>query len=295
MKIKELKNLLTEIIGTLNYNYEEISQPNNIISKFSHLIQFRNSINLIDECKLFSNEISLLRKSPIFSTAKDSLEINYSEGRDLKIQTDEIIKLVDAINQTIADISIRTSDDSISIKLPPINDFEDLAKVSSEFNKILNQAIVNDDINGQVKIESVENGSIWIDVYLGSAAAVALIGGLSWAAAVVFKKFQEGKIIEEHVKSLGIKNESIKEIQIKQKDALDLLIDAEANNLYNENFTGENNEQIERLKNSIKLLSQLIDKGAEIHPALNQPENVKNLFPKMELIKTIESKIKRIE
>ena len=73
------------------------------------------------------------------------------------------------------------------------------------------------------------------------------------------------------------------------------MIDAEANSLYNENFKGDNNEQIGRLKLSIKMFSNLIDKGAEIHPALNQPESVKNLYPKMANLKRLESKIKKIE
>ena len=73
------------------------------------------------------------------------------------------------------------------------------------------------------------------------------------------------------------------------------MISAEAQNLYNDNFEGDNNEQVERLKNSIKMLSKLIDKGAEVHPALNQPENVKNLFPKMAESQSIQSKIKKIE
>ena len=68
-----------------------------------------------------------------------------------------------------------------------------------------------------------------------------------------------------------------------------------SNNLYNENFEGDNNEQIERLKLSIKMFSNLIDKGAEIHPALNQPESVKNLYPKMDNLQALESKIKKLE
>lgn len=72
------------------------------------------------------------------------------------------------------------------------------------------------------------------------------------------------------------------------------MIESEATNIYNENFKGDNPEQIERLKHSIKLLSEQIDKGAEIHPALNAPENVKNLFPDTKNIATIESKIKKL-
>ena len=94
---------------------------------------------------------------------------------------------------------------------------------------------------------------------------------------------------------MKIKNESLKEIQEAQKKELDLIIDAEANQLYVENFTTEgNNEQIERLKLSVKLLSEQLDKGAEVHPALNTPEKVSNLFPDMKKLESVESRIKKL-
>jgi len=295
MKIKQLKDIISRINESLQYKYEEVNQRNQSMSKFSGLTSFRKALNELEKTGLLTTQIKALRNSAIFTTAKDTVIVNISEGRVVKAQIEELAKIIGALNFTISEIGGEVSEDSISIKLPPIKDFEDLSKVSTEFHKILNQAIVNEQIDGQVRIDNVENGSIWIDVYLGSAAAVTLVGGLAWAATVVYKKLQEGRIIEQHVRSLKVKNESLNEIQEKQKDALGLMIDAEAKNLYNENFEGDNNEQIERLKNSIKLLSKLIDKGAEIHPALNQPENVKNLFPKMTELQSIQSKIKKIE
>jgi len=295
MKIKELKILLKEALTNLTFKYEEPKQGNTQISVFSNLDQYRNGISKLEESDLFKKETDNIRNSPIFKTAKDFINLNLQEGRTLRPQLDELLRISSAVTQTIEQIGGDTETDSVSIRLPDVSDFEDLSKFSADFHKILNQTIVNDQINGQVRIDSVENGSIWLDVYLGSAAAVSLIGGLAWASAVVYKKIQEGRLIEKHVESLGVKNASLKEIQSKQKEALSLMIDAEANNLYNENFEGENNEQIERLKLSIKMFSDLIDKGAEIHPALNQPESVKNLYPKMNNLQSLESKIKKLE
>ena len=295
MKIKELKILLKEALSNLKFKYEEPKQGATTISVFSDLDQYRNGISILEESDLFKKETDSIRNSPVFKTAKDFINLNVQEGRALRPQLDELFRIASAVTQTIEQIGGDTKEDSISIRLPDVSDFEDLSKFSADFHKILNQTIVNDQINGQVRIDSVENGSIWLDVYLGSAAAVSLIGGLAWASAVVYKKIQEGRLIEKHVESLGVKNASLKEIQLKQKEALDLMIDAEANNLYNENFEGDNNEQIERLKLSIKMFSELIDKGAEIHPALNQPESVKNLYPKMENLQSLESKVKKLE
>lgn len=295
MKIKELKILLKEVVNDFSYKYEDSKQGGNTISVFSNLNRFKKGINTLESSGLLKKEIVEIRKSPLFITAKDFVNLNYAEGKQLQTKLEELKRIVISVSESIDQIGGDTIEDSISIKLPDVKDFDDLSKFSADFHKILNQSIVNDQINGQVRIDSVENGSIWLDVYLGSASAVSLIGGLAWASAVVYKKLQEGRLIEKHVQSLGVKNDSIKEIQLKQKDAIDLMIDAEANNLYKENFDGDNNEQIERLKLSIKMFSNLIEKGAEIHPALNQPESVKNLYPQMSKIHNLESKIKKLE
>ena len=293
MKIKELKNIFSDIIKELNFEYKE--NPNNAVTLFTKLTGFRNAINKLETTGLLTKEVKELHSSVIFTTNRDNASLNTKEARELIIKTDNLYNLVSSLDSTFKEIGGEVNDNSISIKLPEVTDFEDLSKFSSDFHKILNQSIVNDEINGQVRIDSVENGSIWLDVYLGSSAAVTLIGSLTWSAAVIFKKLKEGQLIEQHVRSLEIKNDSLKEIQEKQKQALDLMIDAEAKSLYNENFKGDNNEQIGRLKLSVKMLSSLIEKGAEIHPALNQPEKVTNLFPDMKKLNAIESRIKKLE
>lgn len=301
MKINELKTRITTIKEDLTFKYEEVKQttgPNTStpVSTFSNLVNFRNGINSLESTGLLKNETEHIKKSGIFSTTKDDLTLNINEARKIKLSMDSLLKIVIALNHTLSEISGTIRENSISIKLPNINDFDDLAKTSNIFHTILTQSIINDEIKGQVKIDSVENGSIWLDIYLGTTSALTLVGGLAWSAAVVFKKMQEGRIIEEHVRSLKIKNESLKEIQEAQKKAIDLMIDAEANQLYSENFSVANNhEQIERLKHSIRLLSEQIDKGAEIHPALNTPEKVTNLFPDMKHLELVESKIKKLK
>ena len=42
-------------------------------------------------------------------------------------------------------------------------------------------------------------------------------------------------------------------------------------------------------------VAELIDRGAEIHPALMKPEEASNLFPSFEALNTVASKIPRLE
>ena len=72
------------------------------------------------------------------------------------------------------------------------------------------------------------------------------------------------------------------------------MLNAEATHINSEHFQNNSPENIERIKNSIKIFSELIDKGAEIHPALIAPEQVSNLFPDIKNLLGLESKIKRI-
>jgi hypothetical protein len=300
MKIKELKVRFAEILEDLDYKYEETvtkpTTPRVGTSKFSNLKKLRNSIYLLETTELFKIEVEALKNSGLFTTTKDEFSLSIQEGRPIRAKLDILISMVKSLNKAFSEITTTSSENSISIKLPEIKDFDDLSKTANIFNQIFTQSIINEEINGEVSIESFETGSVWIDVYLGSVTAITLIGSLAWSAAVVFKKIQEGRIIEEHVRSLKIKNESLKEIKEAQKKAIDLMIDAEARQLYSENFTSDkNNEQIERLKHSLRLLAEQIEKGAEIHPALNAPETVSQLFPDMKKLDLIESKIKKLK
>ena len=295
MKINELKTIFSTAVPLLEVKYLEKTVSKNAVSSFTELNNYRLAVVEIESTGLLSKEIQVIMKTAIFTTAKDDFEINLPEGRRLNIIFSNFLNLCVSLNQSFHLIGGEPNPNSVSIRLPDVKDFEDLAKASTSFHKILSQSILDNEIKGNVQIDNVENGSIWLTISVGTAAAVNLIGGLAWAAAVVYKKYQEGKVFEEYARGIGIKNDGLKELQLLQKNALDQLIQVEADNLGNEHYKEEKSEKIERLKHTIKLLSELLLKGAEVHPALNQPENVKNLFPDMKKLNLLESKIKKLE
>jgi hypothetical protein len=129
---------------------------------------------------------------------------------------------------------------------------------------------------------------------LGSVMAAKLIAGLVWAAAVIRKKKIEFKTFEQHVKNLEIKTESMVDLKDAQKKQLEISLEAEAGNLVSQFYKSSNAEKIERVKYSIKLISDLMDKGVEVHPALSASKEVGNMFPDYGNIRLIESRIKEL-
>lgn len=179
------------------------------------------------------------------------------------------------------------------IKLPEPKDFKEAIDFQSKFFTAISQNIVNDEIKGAVVLKEWEPGSFWLTLFLGSLAAVKLVAGMAWAAAVVLKKYREAEMFALHAESLRIKNEALVELKRGLEEQNRLILESEAKALQANNFEkNDNHEQVERLKLGIKTFMELIDKGAELHPALNAPQPVKELFPDLSKVELIESKQK---
>lgn len=291
--LKVIKQKLQDNLTHLNWTSDQYNQGGQAFIKVGGLIKVRHVITEIEPLDLFETQVYALKNSIIFTSTNEQMQIQHAEGIAIINHLNNLKQLISNF-LTVLTQTIPTEDEnSINIKLPEVNDFEELSKVSHDIHVSLTQVIYNKEINGQTKIVSVENGSIWINVFIGSGA-VAVVGSLVWASAVIFKKIQEGKLLEAQVKALNVKNESIQDILKAQKEETKLMIQAEAEFIQSTHFKENAPENIERIKNSIKTLAELIEKGAEIHPALVAPEQVTNLFPDPKNLIGLESKIKKI-
>lgn len=292
--LKLIKQQLQNILKRLEWKGENLTNnQGQTTMKLSGLTNIRSVVNHVRTLNLFDGVVESLSNSVIYTTANDQMTVQLQEGKDIVAN----LTLLKTLSTNFLNVLLTTVPEedinSINIKLPPVNDFDELSKVSREIHLGLTQVIYNDDINGQTKIISVENGSIWFNVFVG-AQAVTVIASLVWASAVIYKKKLEGKLLAEQVRGLKVKNDSLEDILKAQKAETDLMIQAEAEHISSEHFKKNTPENIERLKNSITTFANLIDKGAEIHPALVSPENISNLFPDPTKIIGLESKIKRI-
>lgn len=295
MRIKQIYEILRRVdtSGVL-LRGEPVSNVPELIVR--NIRKFKDFISKIEEIPSFANTIETLKLSSLYARDADEIRMRTDTFAEVnKIQL-WLLNSVALLTENLSTVYTESNKFTITLKLPEPRDLEDMLKVLGDVETALSQNLHNEKINGEVKIESWEMGSFWIDIFVGSQQAVALVGALAWASAVVYKKVQEGRMFEEHVNGLKIKNESLDDLRNGQKQAIDLMIESEAQNLLLQHFKEEKDpEQYERLKMAIRTFAILIEHGAEIHPSLNAPEIVQNLFPKTNHLETIESQIKRIE
>lgn len=294
MRLREIKFILDST--DFGEAYLRVGERTSSGYYLINIINFKSFLDIIDKLVFFKEEVNILQQSEIFSTGQDTLFLLDKKADKIRNNANYLVQATESLSRVLSIMLVEQSENSIQIKLPRPSDFLSLIKFLSEFEKSINQVISNDKIGGQLQIKSWESGSFWIELLLGSQAAVSLIAGIAWAGAVISKKIKEGKILEQQVKSLEIKNESLNDILEKQKSMTDLLLEKEVRHLQIQHFeSDQDKEQFERLKMATKTFAELIQKGAEVHPALTAPEQVKNVFPNYKIIDTIASQIKLLE
>jgi hypothetical protein len=291
MNLQEIKRIVDKFdpnTFTLGFNYSN--------NRFSNVINFKRLVEAFEPIPIARQQVNLLKNSFIFQTAGN--EVNHEGDENLSIYSaaGELIVILKGLREFVAEMAPRQNPETVSVKLPEERDFTEVIKDLNAINTAITQNVVNDKISGVVVVKSWQAGSLWIDLYLGSTAAVSLVGGIAWSAAVVRKKWHEGSIMEKIGGSMDIKNETLESIRKGVKEHVRLVVESEAKNLLEHNFAeGDNHDQIERLKHGIKTFADLIERGAEVHPALQAPESVKNLFPDYTKLDLIESKQKLLE
>ncbi len=293
MRLKEIERILNEI------NIEDvllsIENTNQASPTLKNINKFKEFLEVVEQISIYDNEINRLKKSELYQTSQDSIQTNSTSAYALystaKYLTDSSSSLVLVFKELLP----TSSQESISVKLPEPSNFEDLVKTMSVLQKSISQVIVHKEIQGSIKINNWEFGSFWLDLFLGTQAAVAVVSTIAWSAAVVSKKFNENKILEMTIRAMKIKNESLEDILDNQKEMTRKLIESETNLVLQKHFTDEDPEHYKRVEFTIKTFAKLIQDGAEVHPSLLAQEDVKNLFPNYKKLDTITSQIKRLE
>ncbi len=289
--LREVKDLAQEAYRIIKWETEV--NPNNTAQSFlKHSNSIRDAVEIVESLEIFEDEVKALKSSELYTNSGDSIKIPTAAASTIAGMAQSLEQLLKNFYKALETVLPAESPNSINIKLPTVNDFNDLSSYAKDLDTALSQVMYLNEIDSKVKIESVENGSIWLNVLLDTVFAVSVVGGLVWSAAVIYKKILEGRIMDEQLRGLKIRTDSMEDVSKAQKESLLQLVQAEADFINSTTFKENVPENIERIKVSIKLFAELLDKGAEVHPAIGAPEEVTNLYPNMKALPTVESKTK---
>ena len=295
MSPKELIIILNAVYSKLVWKETlDPTAPNQMI--VSNLKNINEAAKMLDGIELFTGDLKKYFASKLPLIVENETRLMYQDAVNIKTEINNVQLLISSSLNALKTVSPEDQPDSISIRFPNyVKSFSDVANVSEQFETLLSQIIYHQDIsNSTIEITSVENGSMWFTALVGRVA-MRIIGDVAWAACVIRKKKAEGDMAIEHVRQFKGVSDAVEILKTGLEESMKELLELEAKHIANAYYTDSHNEDVERVKNSIKMLTELIYQGAEIRPAISAQEEVKNLYPEYKNILGIVSKVKEIE
>ncbi|HMK17678.1 MAG TPA: hypothetical protein VK492_05765 [Chitinophagaceae bacterium] len=292
MQLQAIKQVLDESIPNLKTTRQDQERQGNKYYLYSNLDAFRKAVNKLKKANLFIGLITQLENSDLFRIGGDQISIHSGVGNQIEDNIARLKMVAENLNAALTDIVGPLKENTINIKLPQISDFQDLSLVSRDLQNVIGQVVINDHINGTVEITSVENGSIWIEVFLGSHLAVLLIARISKVANSIYQRILENQILTGKARQSRLEGEINEQILIHESKMISLLIEVETKAIQNEFFKNDEPELTKRIEQSISTLKNLMVKGTEIHPALTAPKEMKSEFPNHNLLKSLTDQLK---
>ncbi|MHB9072902.1 MAG: hypothetical protein ACYC6G_05205 [Desulfobaccales bacterium] len=278
MRLLKIRYVLCENLNKLNVNSSEISIQNINLQGFKAGI---GAAKIIQKLGVLQREtMALFDIKEIANSALDDIVVPKKIGTQFISAMHTLRSHADILCNTLKEFLGSEEENSISVKLPETNDIDDIAKIMAKLQQALDQALVNPFVKGQVKLIGFDRGSNWLEIGVGSMLAIQFLAGMIRLIYESRNKEIELEAKREMVRHLKIQND----VKEKVSEAINIeLEEYYAQSLDNLLSVAEMNEPepeyAKRLGHSIRLLSELISKGLEVHPSLIVSKETSDKFP----------------
>lgn len=191
----------------------------------------------------------------------------------------------------------------LDIRIPGTDNLTELKKYIDGLEFVLTKCPFFQSNEESLKLQAVDNGSIWL--IFGVAGFSAVAGSILMNNIAKFVKICID--IKNDLKDIRKKEQLLKQSELEQKEkeeifkSLNKLYKIAVKNAVNEmvRSTGrhlQDGDEQGRAEQSFERMVKLLDKGVQIHSAINSPEEVKELFEPLEQhYLSIEKELEKIE
>lgn len=290
MRLSEIYSLINDIdLTKYQIGYESSTKLSNL-NNVKNLIGYLEANNF----DFYKEEIEILKASDIYSTTRDSIDIYGTNHSDVYNNAIYLFNSINALKLVLSKIIPTSTETDFLIKFPKPDDFQMLLKDMGEIQKHISMIVNDESVNSSMEIHNWEYGSYWINLTLGSIVVVQLMGAITWSSAYISTQINKQKEQELYLRQINAQTEMIENIRDTHKVYLEQLIDNEIKHINEEHFDEEDNQRDKKIKNTIKLFSEIIQRGGEFQPSLISPKEIKDSYPDFKALDYIESKVKQI-
>jgi hypothetical protein len=291
LRVNEIIHRIKLAKELLIINSERIKERPGAI-KLSNLNQQRMAIEMLKPINMFHHAVMELEKlSVIFLHPEDSIITTEQISGEWANKLNLLHQKANSSLPTLSSLYKTKDELTVSIKVPEVKRLSNLSKFIKELETCLEQMVVNDFIKGKVDLVDYDSGSLWLEICLGSIAAIKVVLLASDGYLKTKEKLLEIRKNEKSLEEMNIKSEAKKlalEDLEEQFTAHKKLI---INSLIKTSeIPKSKHEDIKRLEKSIERIWKLLDDGAEIQPARIDPKkNDFQMIKPQKILKEIKS------
>lgn len=239
----------------------------------------------LDAIESFQETIASIRnRSYGFAQSSGEITIDPRVKSALLGDYQKLYIKVSTITELFESLDYRQDSEGFDIKLPPDISLSDLSKCTKDLDTIFSTCPLFANQENKIKFTAVDVGSMWFTfLVVGTTAVVTLrlIAELVDKALVIRSHYLTSREQEERVRSLQLGNDALENAMAINKQITKGLLAKVSTELAEEHNISDP-EDLGRLRNSIQLMADWMDKGMEVYASIQAPEETKAVFPPIE-------------
>lgn len=278
MRFREFEKIIDENYRYLSIKSSDHTQGRRVTQYFSLI----TAINNIEKLGFIDNEIAELKKiNTPFNVQKSQEAMVLDQGTFnmfyKNVQT--IIDKCSAIKIAINTCLPKQNPLSITVGLPEIKSFEELAEFNTKLQKIF--TVFLEDEADKVTVQNFDSGSLWTEIAFSSFIVMGSFGSLIALVSYLFITIRKHKIAEMEVDELEM-DQDIKR-QVKQSLLAKALkeIESDVEIYLTTDHEKPTPEKIASTTRSAMLLFDLLDQGTTFETAINTNKEIQDIYPSL--------------
>lgn len=295
MKFREISEILKNVdLNKIPMIVSSVRRNGIEYSYYIYSVEQKNILSKILEIPSFKKKYEELFQENLLKTSITEFEMN-SKYVGIQSKLNSIKDTSKFYLENFNELYPESNETFISIKLPNTTDLKKLGEYYIKIDRVLNQIINIENINGELKFSNVDVGSTWIDISVGTVVATSIIGSIIYAACFIRNENLKYNLMLEEYKKAQVQTQFLEELAKANEKLINVYVDREVKNIINEyELDKKDNELPNRIKNTIKEFSGMINEGLEVHPAIEAAQNIKTEYPNFKNLEAITSKVKEI-
>lgn len=265
MRLNQIRATLIAIRGKLTIRAVGLGGGSTRVENFTAALEAATHVRaagiLQDVCDRIIAEPFTLAVNDVIVVDQSTYNAFNSALNELRQKSSQLADVLELVLQP-------QSSESMSFKLPDSSDLSDVGQTLAQMDKMLQQLVLHPSIGGSVRLENFDRGSLWVDIFLGTSAALTVLLSL----VKLYYKAKDLSVV--HKTKLAVFDDVKGAVDLRNtfRDALEKQVkeqeESHVQSLLEKFGLGDDHEYRGRFTFAKKELFALLDKGLEIHPAL---------------------------